>query len=69
MPEDDLPVRITTIRLKPRIVVGGEVSEKRVRHCVEVAHNECYIANSLKSNIVVEPIIELRLSQASNLPN
>ncbi len=69
MREDDLPVRITAIRLKPRIVVGGEMSEERVRHCVELAHNECYIANSLKTNIVVEPVIELRLSQASNLAN
>ncbi|MBA3716311.1 MAG: OsmC family protein [Pyrinomonadaceae bacterium] len=64
MPEDDLPVRITSIKLKPRIVVSGEVSERRVRHLVEVAHNECYIANSLKSSIVVEPVIEVRATNA-----
>ncbi len=68
MPEDDLPVRITSIRLKPRIVVGSEVSKKRVRHYVEVAHNECYIANSLKTNIVVEPIIEVRGKNAGSEP-
>ncbi len=68
MPEDDLPVRITSIRLKPRIVVGGEVSEERVRHYVELAHNECYIANSLKSNIVVKPVIEVRGKNAYSEP-
>jgi len=64
MPEDDLPVRITSIKLKPRIVIGGEVSEHRVRHLVEVAHHECYVANSLKTSIVVEPVIEVRATNA-----
>ncbi len=60
MSGDDLPVRITNIRLKPHIVVGTGISEERIRHLVEIAHNECYIANSLKSVITVEPIIEVR---------
>ncbi|MDQ3651095.1 MAG: OsmC family protein [Acidobacteriota bacterium] len=64
MPEDDLPVRITSIKLKPRIVIGGEVSEHRVRHLVEVAHHKCYVANSLKTSIVVEPVIEVRATNA-----
>ena len=59
MPEGERPVRITTIKLKPRIVVGPGVSEERVRQLVEQAHHECYIANSLKSNVTVEPVIEI----------
>ena len=59
MPEGDKPVRITEIRLRPRITVRGDVAEARVRRLVEVAHRECYIANSLSSNIAIEPTIEV----------
>jgi organic hydroperoxide reductase OsmC/OhrA len=57
MPEDDQPVRITEIVLRPRIVVSPGPAEDRVRHLVEVAHRECYIANSLRTDIRVEPEI------------
>ncbi|MDQ1398824.1 MAG: hypothetical protein QOK20_756 [Acidimicrobiaceae bacterium] len=59
MPEDDLPVRITRILLRPRITMAGPASEERVRHLVQVAHRECYIANSLKTDIVLDPTIIL----------
>ncbi len=55
MPEDDPPMRITRITLRPRITIRGEVAERRVRHLVEVAHRECFIANSLKTEVFVEP--------------
>lgn len=55
MPEDDRPVRITRITLRPRIVVRGGVGEDRLRHLCEVAHRECFIANSLRTDVVVEP--------------
>jgi len=61
MPEDDPPVRITTITLRPRITLrgpGGEAIEAKVARLVEVAHRECFIANSLRSEVVVEPEIE-----------
>ena len=57
MPEDDPPARITRIVLRPRITVAAGTSEDRVRHLVEVAHRECFIANSLRTEIVVEPTI------------
>ncbi len=57
MPDDDPPVRITRIVLRPRITLAGDVGEPRVRHLVEVAHRECYIANSLKTEIEVNPTI------------
>lgn len=59
MPEDDPPARLTRIVLRPTIRLGGQPSEERVRHLVEVAHRECFIANSLRTEIVVEPTIVL----------
>ena len=55
MPEDVHPMRITRIMLRPRIVIRGAVDERRVRHLVDVAHRECFIANSLKTEVVIEP--------------
>ncbi|HEV7886708.1 MAG TPA: OsmC family protein [Acidimicrobiales bacterium] len=57
MPEDDQPMRLTRITLRPRITVAGDVAESRVRHLVKVAHRECFIANSLRTEILVEPVI------------
>lgn len=58
MPEDDKPLRITAIQLRPRIVVAGDVAEERIRRYVALAHEECYIANSLRTEVTVEPEIE-----------
>jgi organic hydroperoxide reductase OsmC/OhrA len=58
MPEDPQPVRITEITLRPRIVVAGEASEDRVRKLVQTAHEYCYIANSLSSEMTIEPTVE-----------
>jgi organic hydroperoxide reductase OsmC/OhrA len=60
MPEDAKPMRITLITLRPRIVVEGDVDEERVKHYVELAHDECYIANSIASEMAIEPAIEFR---------
>jgi organic hydroperoxide reductase OsmC/OhrA len=60
MPEDNSPMRITEIVLRPRIVVAGEADEERVRHLVERAHHACFIANSLRSEITIEPRIEFQ---------
>ena len=59
MPESYEPVRITQITLRPRIAVAGEASEERVRKLVATAHEQCYIANSLKSEMKIEPTIEV----------
>jgi organic hydroperoxide reductase OsmC/OhrA len=65
MPEGDPPMRITRIVLRPRITIDGSVAEDRVRHLVEVAHRECFIANSLRTEIVVEPTIVVRPAPVS----
>ncbi|MCB1003799.1 MAG: OsmC family protein [Acidimicrobiales bacterium] len=59
MPEDDPPLRLTTITLRPRVALGPGPTEERVRHLLEVAHRECFIANSLRSEIVLEPEITI----------
>jgi organic hydroperoxide reductase OsmC/OhrA len=35
------------------------VTEERVRHLCEVAHRECYVANSLQTEIRVEPVVSI----------
>lgn len=58
MPEDDKPVRITTIELHPQITIGatkGHFQISRLEHLVQVAHGECFIANSLSSEVIVRP--------------
>lgn len=60
MPEDERPMRITRITLRPRITVRGDVDEGRVRHLVDVGHRECFIANSLTTDVVVEPVVVMR---------
>jgi organic hydroperoxide reductase OsmC/OhrA len=55
MPEDEPPMRITRITLRPRITIRGEVDDARIHHLVEVAHRECFIANSLRTEVVIEP--------------
>jgi len=55
MPEDDPPLRITSITLRPRVVVRSGPSPSRVERLIELAHRECYIANSLKGELVIEP--------------
>lgn len=59
MPEDDLPMRITRIELHPQITLADtsqtRPTEDRLAHLTEVAHRECFIANSLRSDIVVTP--------------
>jgi organic hydroperoxide reductase OsmC/OhrA len=58
MPEDGEPVRITRIVLRPRIVVASDAPDERVVHLSELAHERCYIANSLTAEVRVEPRVE-----------
>lgn len=55
MPEDPKPLRITHIDLHPRITVRGNADQERLLHLCEVEHGECFIANSLTTEIVVTP--------------
>lgn len=59
MPEADLPVRITRIDIRPEAVLAdtdrARPTTERLLHLTEVAHQQCFIANSLTSDVVVTP--------------
>jgi len=56
MPEDDRPMRITRITLRPQITVGPSApDDERLHQLVETAHRHCFIANSVSSEIRIEP--------------
>ncbi len=57
MPENERPIRITQITLRPRIVVAAGSDLDRVRRLVAQAHDECFVANTLNAEVVIEPII------------
>jgi organic hydroperoxide reductase OsmC/OhrA len=60
MDDSDAPARVDPIVLRPRIGVAGDASEERVLKLVEQAHRLCFIANSLSSEIVIEPTVNLQ---------
>lgn len=60
MPEDNHAVRLTQILLRPRIVVTSGPPAAQVHDLVEVAHRECYIANSLRTEVAVRPQVEFQ---------
>lgn len=59
MPATRDRMRITRIVLRPKIVVAGPFDLAEVQRLVHVAHEECYIANTLACEMVLEPAIKL----------
>lgn len=59
MPESTRPLRVTEITMRPRITVRAPATEERVRALAEVAHRECFIANSITSRVVIDPTVEV----------
>ena len=57
MDESDEPARIQRIVLRPHIRVGNGAPREKVERLVRLAHEQCYVANSLRTEIVVEPVI------------
>jgi organic hydroperoxide reductase OsmC/OhrA len=60
MDDSERPAWIQRIVLRPRIVVGPGADEDRVRRAIELGHKHCFIANSLRSEVAIEPEIEVR---------
>jgi organic hydroperoxide reductase OsmC/OhrA len=55
-PDQPRPRRVARIILRPRITISGEMPRgTRLLHLVEVAHRECFIANSISSEIEIQP--------------
>jgi organic hydroperoxide reductase OsmC/OhrA len=57
MPEADTPMRITAIRLRPRIKVAPGPSPEKIERLVDVAHKECFIANTLSCEMEIQATI------------
>ncbi len=55
MPQDVTPMRITRIVLRPVVTVSGPVPDDEVHRLLHEAHEQCYIANSLTTEVVLEP--------------
>lgn len=56
MPEDDRPMRIARIVLRPTIAIAGDApDDARLTQLVHTAHRHCFIANSLSTEIRIEP--------------
>lgn len=51
------PARIAAIVLHPQITVAAGPSVPRVERLVHLAHQECYIANSLATPVTVDPVL------------
>lgn len=49
---------ITRVTLRPRVAFGGEraPTADEIRQLHDQAHHACFIANSVKSEVVVEPV-------------
>lgn len=58
MPEDQPPTRITEIVLRPHITLRGPGSAK-IQRLVDLAHKECFIANSISAPIRIEPSVDV----------
>ncbi|WP_277452230.1 OsmC family protein [Janibacter sp. DB-40] len=57
MPEESRPMWLTHIVLRPRITFTGSPPRAKIERLVEVAHRECFIAASLRSEIVIESVL------------
>jgi organic hydroperoxide reductase OsmC/OhrA len=53
MPAEPTPMRITHIRLRPHITVAPGTNLDKLPRLVAIAHHECFIANSLTSEMDV----------------
>ncbi|MDE9366608.1 OsmC family protein [Luteipulveratus sp. YIM 133132] len=64
MDEADKPVRLTLIELRPRITLADTERPRpdhtRLERLVDLAHRECFIANSLATPVRVSPTFHWR---------
>ena len=59
MPADAVPLRITRVVLRPVVTVRGGVRPEEVERLLRQAHDECYVASSLRSEVVLAPRVEV----------
>lgn len=59
MPGRERPMRITRITLRPHVVVAPGSDVSRVDELMHEAHEGCFIARSLTSEVVLEPTVSV----------
>lgn len=57
MPDDDPPMRITTIVLAPVIRVAAGTDVEFVQRLVRRAHEACFVAQSLRTTIRIDAVV------------
>jgi organic hydroperoxide reductase OsmC/OhrA len=50
-------MRITRIEHRPRITVVGDVEDRKVHRMLDIAHRECFIANTLQVETTMDAAI------------
>lgn len=69
MPEREKPMRITRITLRPRVLVAAGSDVSQFEQLMHEAHEGCFIANSLNSEVVMEPTVEIAaIGSTANAP-
>jgi organic hydroperoxide reductase OsmC/OhrA len=56
----DTGYRFTRVELKPKIIVANQESIEPVLEAIRRAHRDCLVANSLLTEVIVEPDVRLR---------
>ncbi|MGH3942273.1 MAG: OsmC family protein [Pseudonocardiaceae bacterium] len=59
MVEEGTRGRITAITLRPRITLAPGPGPDRLHRLVQLAHEQCYIANTLNCPVTVDPTFEI----------
>ena len=59
MPEGVVPQRITRIVLRPRVQVAAGADVATVVRMLHEAHEQCYISNSLTTEVLVQPTVDV----------
>lgn len=54
MPQADPPMRITRIELRPTVTLAVGSRLDQLQRLTRIAHQECFIANSLRSEIAID---------------
>ena len=52
---DDGRIAMTSVTLQPRVKLAAEVATETLAHLHELAHKQCFIANSVKTQIQIKP--------------
>lgn len=63
MPEDSRPQRITRIILRPHVTVAAGTVGSQVLELLELGHRECYVANTLNAEVVIEPTVAFAIAK------